>query len=200
MPDGLTVADLWRAIEARIEVIGQGYVERLAPGLSTDEIGAFQAALGVELPGDYVASLREHAGMQLNESRSGRPYPEMLIADFIPLPPTVVLERRAWLRDGYDGPAREHARIDGAIRHRRYDEGWIPVLARDGDASVFECIDTVPAEGGTYGQIVSMCTNDPDRYVSAPSFRGLLAGLLARFEEAVVDAELLEDEGIIRLE
>lgn len=194
----LTIRESWQAIRTAVEKCGASLLERLAPGLSTDEINAFQSALGAELPSEYIESLQVCAGMRTRRSRTGKPYAEMLITDFIPLEPVVVLDRRAWLRAHYTTLAP--GRVEGPIRHAFYDSGWIPVLALDDNESLFECIDTVPENGGTPGQIVSMCTDDPDRQVSAPSWRAVLQALARRFETSSIDPESLADDGLIQLD
>lgn len=49
---------------------------------------------------------------------------------------------------------------------------WIP-LTYDGSGN-HDCLDLNPAEGGTFGQIITMWHDDPVREIVAPSFRDWL--------------------------
>ncbi len=194
----LTVAELWRRIEARVESFGPNFVDRLGPGLGAEEIERFERELGVDLPEDYVASLRAHAGC-LGTSRAGNPYGKMLFVDFILLPPPAVLWTHRWLSEGYVRPVGQFAEVAPEVQASVYHPGWIPVVALDDDLAAFECIDTVPTRHGAVGQVVWVCTKDDDRVVSAPGFRGLLSSLLSRLEKETPDPETLEDDGLIEL-
>jgi len=193
------IVTIWRSIETRLRALGPELVHRLGPGLTASEIALFERELAVALPGDYVASLREHAGSLTAVSATGSPFARMLFTDFILLPPAVVLAQRAWLTKGYKRGALPTARIPDGIQRAHYHEGWIPVVAGDEDRATYLCLDTCPASGGQAGQIVSFATNDIDRWIAAPSFGDLLQGFLTRLETAEIDEEMLADDGLISL-
>ncbi len=193
------IAAIWRSIEARLQTLGPDLVPRLGVGLAPAEIAAFERELGVGLPSDYAASLREHAGSLTAVSATDRPFAEMLFCDFILLPPAVVLAERAWLTAGYRRDASPSARIAQGLQNAHYHAGWIPVVAADEDRAVYLCIDTCPTSDGQLGQIISLATSHIDRSIAAPSFGDLLQSFLTRLETAEIDEELLADDGVISL-
>jgi cell wall assembly regulator SMI1 len=200
----LSMREMWTRVEDWLCSLpgGTDLLARLAGPASEADIASLRDAAGGWLPTDYVESLRCHAGnTTATSARTGAAYAVRLVTDVTWLPPPLVVAMRSWLREHYASfPVSPYARIDPAVRRAYYDPGWIPVIAADEDRALFWCIDTAPTEPARRGQILAMCTNDPDRDFVYLDYRAFFAHqLLDRIATCTVDSIVLEDAGLIEL-
>jgi cell wall assembly regulator SMI1 len=163
--------EIWTQIEAWLRGNAPSVLNLIQPGASDAQISELESLLSIQFPEDVKASYRIHNGQLA--------YTHGLIngREFLSLE-RIKDEWQAWkdlLDDGTfqtdDGQDRGSEAAPG-IFNVWWSSGWIP-LTYDGSGN-HDCLDLNPAEGGTYGQIITMWHDDPERKIVAPSFRDWL--------------------------
>jgi len=177
-----SVAGAWDAIHK--------WLDRHAPtvraklNLPADEaaLARLAAAVGRELPDDFLASYRIHDG---SDRVSGPIVGVRLLSAA-----EIVKEWKGLKpKRGQDSPAPDQpvSARPGAIREVGWSPGWVPFAGPDEDN--YLALDLDPGPTGTPGQVISFGADQfiygTPRYVLAPSFgefMALLADLVARGE------------------
>lgn len=149
-------------------------IQTLQPGASEAEIQALETALSINLPEDVKLSYRIHNGQFNND--------DGLIdgCEFLCLQ-RIQEEWMIWkellddntFADTYSDP-------QPGIKNDWWNVLWIP-LTYDGSGNHY-CLDLDPAQGGNFGQIITMWHDDSERAIVAPSFRDWLTDYIAGLE------------------
>jgi cell wall assembly regulator SMI1 len=144
----------------------------LRPPAKPEAIGKLQAALGVTVPSDFVASVARHNG-QSEEAESGLfphsdvlgPEPAWRLLSLAEIQSAWVLMKGLIESGEFAGrPSTPPAGVCSDWWH----PGWVPVAQNGGGDLV--CLDTAPAEGGHAGQVLLFSHDDAVRPILAPSF------------------------------
>lgn len=178
-----TLEERWAVIDAWLEREHPERRREFAPGATTEQLAAAQAALGVQLPEEYTRFLALHDGQE-----PGAPMVEA--ASLLPL--AEVVRRRAIVSDLF--PARAtipDAEVDREVRALEWSEGWIPigVSARGRDLL---CVDLDPSEHGQRGQIILVVLDDDVRALVAPGFAELSSRYFAEVQTGEIDLDIEE--------
>ncbi|NIE83979.1 molybdenum cofactor biosynthesis protein MoaA [Burkholderia sp. Cy-647] len=173
----LPSADLplvWRRIEAAIFAC-----PGLLPGgfnepANDDDIARLQAATQASLPQALLDSLRMHDGQV-------QPHNALVDSDRLLSARDILVQWSIWrgLADSgdFDGMSSEP---EPGIRDDWYNPGWIP-FTHDGSGNHL-CLDLDPAPGGTFGQVIRIWHDDPEREQVATSYADWLAHVADRVE------------------
>ncbi len=150
-------------IEAKVAAAGV----KLAEGASAKAIAAAQKVLGAKLPDEVVAFYRRHDGSAELPAVEGR--------ELLPLA-RIVSEWKIWkdLLDQGTFEENDHGMPSKGVQKKWWIPEWVPVTY-DG-AGNHHVLDLAPANGGTYGQILSFWHDDDARTVVAESFLEWLEG------------------------
>lgn len=191
-----SIQEIWVQIETWLMANAPNVLDFIQPGASEAQISDLERSLSIQLPEDVKSSYRIHNGQRAYT------YGLMSGREFLSLE-RIKDEWQAWkelLDDGTfetdDGQDQGSEPAQG-ICNVWWSPGWIP-LTYDGSGN-HDCLDLNPAEGGTYGQIITMWHDDPVREIVAPSFcdwlrqqgEGLASGRLIFSDEynRVVNAD-----------
>jgi cell wall assembly regulator SMI1 len=163
--------EVWSRIENWIRANSPQVLEVLQPGASDAEIQALEAFLSIQFPDDVKNLYRLCNG----QSKYG--FGVLNGREFLSLQ-RIKDEWSVW-KDLLDAGTFEdkNGRDQGSdpgigIRNVWWSAQWIP-LTYDGGGN-HDCLDLNPAEGGNWGQIITMWHDDGERKIIAPSFRAWL--------------------------
>jgi cell wall assembly regulator SMI1 len=158
---------IWNAIETKLAEIAPAILQQLQPAATDAELRRLQHLIGAELPADFLAFYKVHNGQQPDS------------AGLIECEELLSLERieDEWMvwKDLLDGghfegePGPVTSEPEAGIRNDWWNARWIPVTY-DGSGNHY-CLDLDPAEGGSYGQVIRMWHDSPERSLAAASFR-----------------------------
>jgi cell wall assembly regulator SMI1 len=145
--------------------------------------------LGVPLPADLAASLRVHDGQVegvplVPAEYGGRRLRRRQIATWAELAPLdhivrCTLQQREYMHDGALAEYAADYEFDGPVR-RDGDWSWV-VFADPGSGDQLG-LDLRPADGGQFGQVLSIVHDPPSLFVLAPSYRAWFEALVERYE------------------
>ncbi|MEA5465228.1 SMI1/KNR4 family protein [Leptothoe sp. PORK10 BA2] len=159
--------EIWERIENWLRVNAPQVFEVLQPGASDAQIAELENFLSIQFPEDIKTSYRIHDGQSTFDYGliNGR---ELLSLE------RIRSEWQVWKelldsgtfqnKDGQD----QGSEPAPGICNVWWSSKWIP-LTYDG-AGNHDCLDLIPATGGTNGQIISMWHDDAERNIVAPSF------------------------------
>jgi cell wall assembly regulator SMI1 len=154
-------------------------------GVTDAALDELEETLGIELPDDVRQFYKLVNGDDPNEASSGI-FPS--VDDYDPMaygPLAISQLQREWeiqneLLEGGDFEGCEPDEVDSGILNECWNAGWIP-FAGNGGGDLY-CIDMVPGEGGTVGQMISHNHETCDHKLLANSFGDYLAKLAERLE------------------
>lgn len=137
------VDNIWEDIEAWLENNAPMVMADLRDGADPETIQEVEAVLAIDMPHDYLVSLKRHNG-------------EAELSDYQFLSTTSLLSNWKRLCERLDsGEFSEHEIYDpdaGTIESSWWSRFWIP-FAKDSGANYF-CIDLKPGPNGISGQIL----------------------------------------------
>jgi cell wall assembly regulator SMI1 len=165
MPHGTLI----ERMDAWLSVHRAGYHASLRPGVSDDDLDAFEAKFSLELPEAFRALYRWRDG-QPNSNFDSLQHNRMFSAlgD--------IADTKAMLDDmigtDFDDPAT-------------WRRGWVPFLSNGGGS--YLCVDVDAQGGGQPGQLVAFWKADEDRPVEHASVEAWLAELVASMEAGTIE-------------
>lgn len=161
----MTVGDSWAMIEKCVWDAVPDVARTLRAGASPDDIQRLQAALNLELPEDFTASLMLHNGQDDPLRLHGLFNYNLLssvddiIADYEMLKSLFAEEGPIeWL-------------IPDKIQNRIWCPGWVKFTESEGDGYV---LDLSPAANGTAGQVFYRSHDDNSTKTTADSYAAFL--------------------------
>jgi cell wall assembly regulator SMI1 len=177
-----SVQDTWSRFEHWLRANWPKGLARLKSPATDDQVAALEAALGVRLPADYVASLKCHDG-QVAGSQWLFPHGELLSTSEVLGQWTVW---RELLDDGEfeDGGSDPQA----GIRGDWWNPQWIPFTHNGGGDHL--CLDLDPAAGGCVGQVITMWHDMAEREREGDGF----APWFARYVDDVLAGKVVYSE------
>jgi cell wall assembly regulator SMI1 len=151
----MKIAQSWSCFDAWVKETPDAVAEGFNGPAADDEIRVLEGALGVKLPGDFIASLKIHNG-QVSRYKAAFDGEVLLDAKGI-------LSAWSGWRDLVVQGAFEGTRSDpdSGVKDDWFNVGWIPFTA-DGMGNCL-CLDLDPAPGGTVGQVIRVRHNDERR-------------------------------------
>ncbi len=153
--------ELWTQLEAWLAAHWPEGLAALNPPATAQEIAQLEAALGCQLPQDFVECLKVHNGQSQDLGLfDGTEYLSTQ---------RILSEWTVWkqLLDGGDF-AGIQSEPELGIRDDWWNAKWIPFTYNG--AGDHLCLDLAPAEGGQTGQVISMWHDMAERGVEADSF------------------------------
>lgn len=188
-----SVARSWERIEAWFQTHAPELLSNLHAGASTEEIAAFEAAAGVQLPDPVRESYQIHNGQE--EIATG-----MLIGE-----PLDTLERigagiqysREYRKeyeesDAYSSLDEESTSYPvDAIRRLYFNPGWIPLGDWDGNCYG---VDLDPGPNGVSGQVINFGRDEDHKYVLALSWAHFLEDIADELEAGSLEVRMSETE------
>lgn len=152
----------WTIIKNWLSEHASHIKEELNPGITDEEINTLQAKIGVKFPSDFLEFYKIHNGQDSN-SEGLIDTEELLSFD------RIADEWSIW-KDLLDKGTFENnsSEPNTGIKNNWWNPLWIPITY-DGSGNHF-CLDLDPAPEGTYGQIIRMWHDDPERSLEANSF------------------------------
>lgn len=161
------VESLWQRLETWLHRNVPSILTTLQPGATEDEIQQAEGELQVELPGPVREFYRIHNGQTTDEY--GFTEANFFYGWQLPHLRRVVQQWKI-LKEVMDQGhfAGIHSAPDPGVRDDWWNIRWIPITQNcSGDHL---CLDLAPANGGHYGQIISMWHDAPERTAEAASF------------------------------
>lgn len=184
--------EIWTRIEIWLQANAPEIFDAIQVGASDAQIEELAEVLSVDLPEDFKSLYRICNG-QLDYSYGAIEGRELLSLDRIK-EEWIVWKELIDCGDFKDENGKDQGcDPDPGIQNVWMSEKWIP-LTWDGAGNHY-CLDLDPAEGGTFGQIITMCHDAPYREIIAPSLRDWLTQYAAGLESGKFI--LSEEYGII---
>lgn len=187
----------WDRVEAWLKARAPDMRESLNPPAESEAVAELQAALGLTLPADFVASVGRHNG-QSEEAESGLfPHSDVLGPEPAWRLMSLAEVESFWKQMQELVVGGEFADLSSdpapGVRSDWWCPGWVPFADNGGGDAV--CLDTAPAEGGRAGQVILFSHDAAARPVLAESFAPWLTRLADGLESGryVYDP----DEGLI---
>lgn len=166
------ITDCWRMLEEQLRADAPQVLDDLNPPAGAAGIEHLQSMIGKELPLQFVAFLMVHDG-QAGQARGMFNGHECLSVR------NILLEWVAWNDLAQDGEFDDRcAQVDPRIRRAWWLPHWIPFTS-DG-AGNHHCLDLDPAATGSFGQIIRIYHDMPDRVYCAPDFLSWVREYLPR--------------------
>lgn len=191
------VADSWAKIGAWLGKHLPAVKASLRPGISREDLAAFEEAIGRPLPEDVRESCRIHDGQR---PISGGAYGGVIFGQALcPLldgadsmtRKSVLSEWRHWAEiradfakdpDDLALMRRDCASVSAEAIHCDYtNAGWIPLYSEEGYAASFG-VDLDPGPRGVTGQVINFGRDDRKKYVLAWSWKQLLHEVAVELE------------------
>ncbi len=160
------------------------YLEKLAPGLSDDEISEVEGEYGVSLPAAARALYRWRNG---DPSEDGR-------FVFTRIFMTLEAAAKTWKMLSEMNRAEEWA-VDGVQPPSTWSESWWPLFRWPNGFHL--CIDLTGTYKGRRGQIIAVWMKDSDRNILAPNLPSWLEGFVWGLEEGQMEKGAAGDIGWI---
>lgn len=152
---------------------------------SQSQIAKAQDEMGIIFPDDLKESYGCHNGS--DEDGGIFPVPDGISFQLLPLD-QVVLDWHAWKdlidKDEFNG---REPKSDKGIRSDWWNIGWIPFAGNGGGD--FLCVDSVPDDSGTCGQVITMNHESGEHRLVATSFREWLSSFADDLEAGKFEYE-----------
>ena len=176
-----SVASSWERIEQWFRVHAPETLSALRPGVSKDQLTAFQQATGLALPEDVCESLLLHDGQEDF-------YPGVIMGE-----PMAPLQEIEFLLGFYRQTCEEYQQSDAdceldvgctsypvdAIRCRYFNWKWIALGDWDGNCYG---VDLDPGPNGVSGQVINFGRDEEKKYVLATSWAHFLEDVADELE------------------
>ena len=179
------ISDSWDRIVAWLKSNASQVLTQHQDRVGDVELNELEKTIGCELPEDVKRFYKLVNGDNPNEASSGI-FPSIDDFDHMAYGPLAISQlQREWeiqkeLLEGGDFEGCEPEEVDSGIRNESWNTGWIP-FAGNGGGDLY-CIDMVPAEGGTVGQIISHNHATYDHKLLARSYCDYFENLAERLE------------------
>lgn len=155
----------WKRIELWLEANAPEIHKSLNDGIGLTELAKLERIAKKELPDDFVNFYSIHDGQEPDADwlLDGE---EFLSAN------RIVEEYKIWKDLLDNGDFTENGKPvtsepEAGIKNNWWNPLWIPFTYNGSGDHL--CLDLDPAEGGTYGQIIRMWHDDPERTIEAKS-------------------------------
>lgn len=152
------ITSIWQDIKNWYKLNAPQRLEDLMEGISEDELINLEQKIGISLPEEYKASLKNHNG-------------ECYISDYNYLNGELAFDKWLMMKELYEEGEFEGLQINypekNIIQNKWWDLKWIP-FAEDSGGNMI-CIDMNPALKGVKGQIIYWEANEgpiPSKYKS----------------------------------
>lgn len=183
------VSASWNRIISWLESNAATVVSQHQPGVTESELDQLEQAIGAELPEDFKQFLGLVNGDNPNEASSGifpsnDDFDQMSYGPLAASKVKFEWETQRELLEGGDFEGCEPEEVDPGIRNVSWNIGWIP-FAGNGGGDLY-CIDLMPGEGGSPGQIISHSHESFDHKLLATSFADYLNQLADDLENGVL--------------
>ncbi len=179
------ISDSWDRIVAWLTSNASQVLTQHQDRVGDVELNELEKTIGCELPEDVKRFYKLVNGDNPNQASSGI-FPSIDDLDHMAYGPLAISQlQREWeiqkeLLEGGDFEGCEPEEVDSGIRNESWNTRWIP-FAGNGGGDLY-CIDMVPAEGGTVGQIISHNHETFDHKLLARSFGDYFENLAERLE------------------
>ena len=181
------IQELWRRLEAWGSINAPAMLEDLNPGAGENELLSLQEGLGIDLPRDFIDSLKVHNGendgwpCKVFADRGAYLSTEGIL-EIWTLLQKIASEMTAYTDQmDVEEQIREGiVRVEGPVKPVDFSPKWVPILDCNGD--VFWAIDFDPSDGGVVGQIVEVYWEGNSWKVIADSFKDLLSTYVLSLE------------------
>lgn len=171
--------EIWSKIEILLRIKNPHLLETLQPGVPDIQISEIEEFLSVKFPDDIKSLYRILNGQSDCNIGLINGY-EFLSLD------RIKEEWSIWKNLLDSGTFQDEngndigSEADPGIRNVWWCPKWIP-LTSDGSGN-HNCLDLNPAEGGIYGQIITMLHDDVERKIVAPGIKMWLQQYAQRLE------------------
>lgn len=159
--------DKWVKIESWLEENAPEINKSLNDGIGKTELAQLEYVLKSELPDDFVDFYSIHDGQEPDADW-------LLDGEEFMSARRILEEYKIWKNLLTNGDFKEDGVVykstpDKGIKDDWWNPKWIPFTYNGSGDHL--CIDLDPAEGGTYGQIIRMWHDDPERSLEANSLK-----------------------------
>ncbi|WP_322906115.1 SMI1/KNR4 family protein [Paenibacillus campi] len=158
---------LWKAVQQHAITMNKCKLEQLClrHGAKQDDFAELEKRLNVQVPDQLREWYRVHDGQ--DDRLETMPLLRNLTFSAI----DKIIETWTFLQEEYDSDGAE-AENESAIKPVLWNPAWIPI-ATNGSGD-YVCVDTDPAEEGTYGQILYFWHDWNNRSVEAESLNAFI--------------------------
>lgn len=156
----------WKRIELWLEANAPDIRKSLNDGIGMTELAKLERIAKAELPDDFVNFYSIHDGQDGDTDW-------LLDGEEFLSAVRILEEYKIWkdLLDNGDFTENRQpitSEPEAGIKNNWWNPKWIPFTYNGSGDHL--CIDLDPAEGGTYGQVIRMWHDDPERSLEASSF------------------------------
>lgn len=171
----LTVSESWSRLDPWLADHPEEIPSGLNAGAGDEDIRSLEAALGIELPEDFIESLKIHNGQP---GIAG----DFFDGDSLLSGRDILNAWKVWHKLVASGDFKDcSAEPDDGIKDDWYNLKWIPFTSNG--AGDHLCLDFDPAEGGTVGQVIRVWHDDDQRTLVARSFREWLHRFVVEYTD-----------------
>lgn len=158
----MEIQKIWAEIELKLNEIAKPVYDDLNKSASQEDFKLLQSIIKKDLPTDFIQLYRIHNGQML-ETGGGLINGEQL------LPIDIIIEELNIWHELLKANtfAEMEAKADEQIVNVWWSEYWIPITS-DGSGNHY-CIDLNPNFKGTFGQIIRVWHDAPERKIVAKS-------------------------------
>jgi cell wall assembly regulator SMI1 len=178
-----SVPGTWKRLKKALAAANPAVRATLKKGATEPKLAELEAALGVRLASDVRTSYLLHDGQKAGADGLFPQEFADLDCEYVLMPASDIrAEWTTWTQMAERGNfAQKTPNPDDGVRADWWNPGWVPIASNGGGDSI--CIDLVPADGGTIGQVILMNHEVPDRPRIAGSFAELLDRLAMHYEQ-----------------
>lgn len=178
----------WQKIKNWIEANHPVMLTTLNDGASSLDFQRLEALTEKELPEDFKGFYRVHNGQNRTT------YLNLFDGDLLLEIDCIIDDWQTWkivlpeinanCRAMFDQPAASSP--DKGIKSDWWNLAWVPITTNGSGDSY--CLDLDPSAEGTYGQIIRMWHDNPQRELIAPSFREWIYSFISDLEKGVYES------------
>jgi len=174
--------EIWKSIELKLLEIAPDILGNLNDGATDHEVGVLEKLITVKLPADFIEFYKTHNG-QKTGSAGLIECEELLSIE------RIIDEWKVW-KDLLDNKDFEDntSTPDKGIKNDWWNALWIPITY-DGSGNHY-CLDLDPTDQGSYGQIIRMWHDDPERSLEAASFKEWITA----YKDKLIGGQLVYSE------
>lgn len=171
----LTVSESWSRLDPWLADHPGDLPGGLNAGAGDEDVRSLEAALDIELPEDFIESLKIHNGQP---GIAG----DFFDGDSLLSSRDILNAWKVWHKLVVSGDFEDcSAEPDDGIKDDWYNLKWIPFTSNG--AGDHLCLDLDPAEGGIVGQVIRVWHDDDQRTLVARSFREWLHRFVVEYAD-----------------
>lgn len=174
---------IWNSIKQELQIMAPAILNSLNKSVSLTDIDILESVINAKLPDDFKVFYTINNGQKLGS-------PGLIECEELLSIQRIIEEWKVWnsllvSKDFEQDNIPYTSTPDAEIKNDWWNPLWIP-FTHDGSGNYY-CLDLDPTDKGTYGQIIRMWHDDPERSLEATSF----TEWIVNFKDKLVSKQLV---------